>query len=428
MKKLWYHISSKIAMLSIAIFISTLFLVQTISYAACNPEYEKAKNDELARYDSIINLKSQTEVTGNNKSRLNQVKTKKDDRKIRDVLLQDIESKFKWSSLGESTLEYVVNFEDSTTMSGVANHNRIFLYDNNESGYAMTQYNFIYNKTTNKVTTVMVQDVSLPKAESVNTLSVDEQKNIENNKLKDSLIQTEPAKTIKNTQPKDIKSKFTQKKADLQKTKCNEINVSAATGGTYDRYAASNYAINYALNYNWTDYFNYNGSGWQQNGSDCANFSSQVLYAGGLTKDYGNNSTGDLDWYFNWNGNNLNRTPVQSNTWINVPAQMTHMYFRENTSIWFPFKYGDYNYLNNNLFLGDLLYVDWTNDGTYDHVLTISGWYFRSPTGNWEPKISAHSNNRQNIDWTDFIQLATQGGFSTNVMQFKGLSFKSPMR
>jgi uncharacterized protein YraI len=50
---------------------------------------------------------------------------------------------------------------------------------------------------------------------------------------------------------------------------------------TYNRTAAANYAESYAINYNpsYTDYGTYGN-----NNSDCANFASQCLYAGGMYK------------------------------------------------------------------------------------------------------------------------------------------------
>jgi hypothetical protein len=82
---------------------------------------------------------------------------------------------------------------------------------------------------------------------------------------------------------------------------------------------------------------------------------------------------------------------------------MSHMYWRENASLWYEFKHNSFNAFNNDLYTGDLLFINWQNDNIWDHVYIITGWDYIN--NNWEPRLSAHSNNRQNITYRQFLNM-----------------------
>lgn len=173
-----------------------------------------------------------------------------------------------------------------------------------------------------------------------------EKKDIE---IKKSKLPKQNLKTLESVkeETKTSPREYFRKTRDDLKARYNWLGLktNAASGGTYDRNAASIYAMTYAsipgndIWYN-SNYFNYNGSGFSGNGSDCSNFVSQAVFAGGIAKDYNNNNSSSKDWYFHWNypwyGG---REPVASTTWIRVVDQMNHMYYEENTGPWYQFKH-----------------------------------------------------------------------------------------
>lgn len=104
------------------------------------------------------------------------------------------------------------------------------------------------------------------------------------------------------------------------------------TSPIYNRYNSVEYAKTYWNNYN-SEYFDYANAperialAGQLHGSDCANFVSQCLHAGGINEtNY---------WYFKWDDHNFGvpgaseiKVPDASISWINVQKQME--YFIEN--------------------------------------------------------------------------------------------------
>lgn len=72
------------------------------------------------------------------------------------------------------------------------------------------------------------------------------------------------------------------------------IMATAVSAGSYDRYAARNYARAYAENPN-PEYRDFTNSG-----GDCTNFVSQALLAGGWTEIGKYSYTSSYAWYYDW--------------------------------------------------------------------------------------------------------------------------------
>lgn len=86
------------------------------------------------------------------------------------------------------------------------------------------------------------------------------------------------------------------------------------------------------------------------------------------------------------------------------------------------------NIINHNQYLqfgtlqtGDLIFVDWEGTGNYGHVYIITSWEVIN--GHWEPRISGHSTNRNNISWQEMLSYAQAQGKNINNINFKGLGF-----
>ena len=141
----------------------------------------------------------------------------------------------------------------------------------------------------------------------------------------------------------------------IQNTKVySNINrVSARASYSYNRYAAIGYASRYANNYN-TNYPSYS--------SDCQNFVSQCVHAGGIPAS--------AYWYSG------------TAQWVNVNSFNTYM-----TQNGYAYdKYGTAAYAN----LGDVVQFYNSNKKTYSHSVILTGgnssyWYY-----------SGHTTNRYN--------------------------------
>ncbi|GAB3653973.1 hypothetical protein GCM10027589_12430 [Actinocorallia lasiicapitis] len=131
----------------------------------------------------------------------------------------------------------------------------------------------------------------------------------------------------------------------------------------YSYSAMATYAERYWSNYN-TAYRRFNDTG-----GDCTNFISQALKAGGWAHDLGLYTD-----YHNWWYNSANQT----RSWINV-------------GYWASFARasGRTSYLGNvyDLGIGDILQMDFTNNGSKDHSMMATY------KNNGVPYLTYHSNN-----------------------------------
>jgi len=152
-----------------------------------------------------------------------------------------------------------------------------------------------------------------------------------------------------------------------------------ATVYVYNRTAAYNYAEDHWSNYNnWYKDFCQPGLG-----GDCANFASQVVLAGGYPKQW----SSSYQWWYNHNGTQNPGNDTWSTSWINVWSQKLAL----------DYHYGYFTGSASNLKVGDLVYMDWTGDGTWDHVTIV---VVADPSGG-NPLLDAHCNDRhkKSLSW-----------------------------
>ncbi len=141
---------------------------------------------------------------------------------------------------------------------------------------------------------------------------------------------------------------------------------------SFDRDAAKTYADKYALSYNPT-YTSFS--------ADCANFGSQVMFAGGYPQ-FG--STYASGWWYDKNGTSSPGNDSYSHAWIAVANQQ---------GAW-NLKYTDVVSSISGVGKGDFVYYDWTGDGTWDHVAELVG---TNTAG--QKVVDAHTTDHYHVFW-----------------------------
>jgi hypothetical protein len=141
---------------------------------------------------------------------------------------------------------------------------------------------------------------------------------------------------------------------------------------TYDRAAAKAYADRYALPYNPT-YVSFS--------ADCANFGSQVMYAGGYPQ-FG--TTYASGWWYDKSGTSSPADDTYSHAWIAVANQQAAW----NT------RYTDVVSSISDVGVGDFVYYDWTGNGTWDHVAELVG---TNTAG--QKVVDAHTTDHSHVYW-----------------------------
>lgn len=166
----------------------------------------------------------------------------------------------------------------------------------------------------------------------------------------------------------------------------------ANAGGNYNPDSAVQYANQYALNPN---------SAYPNFSSDCTNFVSQSLRAGGLYDDssvlmpitpltgagsttttpiYVSDPWSPYNWYF-FKKDPFSGTPAYntfSATWS--VANQSYKRLRTGADSW---KYaGSYKIqsVNTNIPVnyGDIVYADWTDDAIIDHAMIVTGFQYKN--------------------------------------------------
>lgn len=127
--------------------------------------------------------------------------------------------------------------------------------------------------------------------------------------------------------------------------------------------------------------------------SDCTNFASQGLWAGGWSNTVIGSDKSDVYWYF------LSKSQY-SQTWTVANALYRH--FANGYEGWYG---GSYSQTNLQANYGDIMFADWTGDGIIDHTMYVTGFSRRSD-GSLEPRLSYHSVDRKDIKWSDFYNIA----------------------
>ena len=146
----------------------------------------------------------------------------------------------------------------------------------------------------------------------------------------------------------------------------------------YNRDGCQAYADKYALSYNPT-YVRFS--------ADCADFASQAARAGAMPTNLGAYSSG---WWYDKKGTSSPADDTYSLSWINVTKQM---------GFWNGLR-TDWVSSISGLSRGDLIYYDWTGDGTWDHVAVVAG---TNSAG--QKVVDAHTTDHYRVFW--------QMGYST---------------
>jgi hypothetical protein len=141
---------------------------------------------------------------------------------------------------------------------------------------------------------------------------------------------------------------------------------------SFDRAAAKAYADKYALSHNPT-YTSFS--------ADCANFGSQVMFAGGYPPFGDTYASG---WWYDKHGTSSPGNDSYSHAWIAVANQQ---------GAW-NLKYTDIVSSIASVGAGDYVYYDWTGNGTWDHVAELVG------TNSAGQKIvDAHTTDHYHVFW-----------------------------
>ncbi|TCD53786.1 hypothetical protein EJ419_07410 [Alloscardovia theropitheci] len=139
--------------------------------------------------------------------------------------------------------------------------------------------------------------------------------------------------------------------------------------------AARAYAAKYAVNANQQYGVMKRGWGPWIEDADCTNFASQILHAGGIGMVYGNKDQG---WW--WRGADENNHSV---SWVNANVFKNYMGSGYHVKDWNAFVV----YVRD----GDFIGVDFSNDGSVDHI----GFVYQK-SGN-RLRIAQHTRNY--LDW-----------------------------
>ena len=140
----------------------------------------------------------------------------------------------------------------------------------------------------------------------------------------------------------------------------------------YDRDGAQAYADRYALSYNPTCV---------RFSADCADFASQCARAGGMPTNLGGYSSG---WWYDKHGTSSPSDDTYSLSWINVTKQI---------GFWNGLR-TDWVASISGLTRGDVIYYDWTGDGTWDHAAVVAG---TNSAG--QKVIDAHTTDLYHVYW-----------------------------
>ena len=156
------------------------------------------------------------------------------------------------------------------------------------------------------------------------------------------------------------------------------FSISAGTT-TYNSTFAKDYALEQVLvtGYDSPDKWNYWFKDWTNYGGNCTNFANQAIRAGlaratypGTIYSLNSAYNGDNGWYYTHN--------VQSSSWTG--AQEFYDYVSSHIGgvdgMNFTFQTSDspYTALNfSKVAIGDVIFVDWYNDGDIDHTMIVTG-------------------------------------------------------
>ncbi len=352
----------------------------------------------------------------------------------------------KLPNIPNAKFEQIIEFDESSIknsddiLSVVVFENRLVAYEDGQTGSEKIRYDLTWNTAKNEAVNLDEYDSFGQKIDK-NLIKPQSPSNPEDDKAQEQAFynrfggnKVAPVGEVdySSTIPKELQEqkKFFEKKINnLLNRKVQPVESTQAVPLTkqakqakadnaWNGEIAAAYALDNARKDYPDGYSNYEAS-LIGNGGDCTNFASQVLFAGGLKKDYGNNDTNLKDWYFHWDNNDSARK--ESATWINASKNSDHMFQEENVSPWYRI------YPNNAaqiLDLGDIIYIN-DGKGTTHHAMIVTGARQMRSLGYWDALYSQHTSNIANKSFTE--------GYNSTMAddpgsKFYGLKFKSPVR
>ena len=418
-----FHFSKIISTFLVAssfIILISGFGIESFAQTKCTENLKNEIQSQIDRFTMLSTLPSPEESKILTKNRLENFKEKSKFSKIDKFALeiQQVKelatTKIQEDSqkLSNVKVDFGLDLETISNINGIFSgiivEEKMYNYTDEGFGAGQDKYDFIYNSKNGEFN-LNKKPEFINSTEKTPEPNITESKKQEILKQKEINTKNEPKvdkisqiKEMKKDRRNEYKVQLEQSKKDLVNANCKGLKVRAV--GNYDGYSAAAYASFYS-NSRVSGFANYYDN-------DCTNFASQSVYYGGLKMD----DVGDSETISTW----YSKQPYPfwfdvSRSWRVVGAFMGHIYWYENTGTYLEFDSIGYSIFDP-LQTGDLLFADWTRDGTWDHAMIITGW--DNINGHWEPRLSYHSEDRNNIP---FAQIR-----SGNPM-FKGLHILAPV-
>ncbi len=400
---------------SLIFTLATTSVIEVYAAQACSEATKRDVQEQVDRYKILSPIQSINEQESDlDKTITDSNNYLKSFQQLNELIKQQVKPLSKNET---SAVNFIKDIDSEKSESGIIKNIIKIKSDDGTFSSSTDEYKYSYDKINNKLITE-----KLSYFKTSNSLSTPEQipENIQKKIIERKANLPQRAKGEK----VEFKNKNRDEKPDIQalknsiaEAKCSGIKTAAANT-TYQRYWASDYARNRANMPGWNTNYNYlgqwawdsNTNQWNFSGNDCTNFASQAMLAGGIKRDTGSwNPFGGENWYANMDSNGRQITNQTSRTFLNVQAFMDHFYNYENTENWLDYgtQYNPNYGIFDPLLEGDLMFIDYENNGQWGHTMTITGWdkVWLPPNYNyyrWEPRLSYHSSDTSNISFANF--------------------------
>ncbi len=219
--------------------------------------------------------------------------------------------------------------------------------------------------------------------------------------------------------PKEEKNNVkTLKDGGIRQAGVSAINGKLTQKASYTIYSGYNpsAAVEYAEKYvyhgaaggtNYESYYNPAYYNFNPLGGDCANYTSQSIYAGGMPQVVCANYGVD-GWFYNTSSN-------RSGSWTGAAQLRTYMSNARGKQINSP--------SNSQVWIGCPMFVDWTSNGSYDHAYFCVG---RNSSGT--AIINSHNYDQYHVKWNyggtgatySTVQITSSEGSSAGWQQVNG--------
>lgn len=418
--------------------------------AACTAEIKtqiQREIDTLSILETVPTVQERSVIKKQDFDKIKQTKTRIDLDQVKVELVQNVKNRF--AIINDSyNQDYAVTFDNlidnNSSISGKATV--LYLVDLNDGRVITSNYNYEINldKKSSQSKITLIKD-ELPKAsqEDIQFTNNLREHNEVNGVLKgNSLGQSdEEWSKLKETKSnaekkapnvdyiaeqaesiKDHRLEFKNRRVELESAKkninCNGIKVSGGLGGNpLNRNAVASYVANWWYRRN-SSYANFDLNG---QGGDCTNFASQAMQAGGYGNDadfysertdqrsYGQNGNSTYpnntgQWFYtspSFRGVGANKQYIK-NRWYTSDYHYYRNYLASNTGSAYYSGYGSqWASMFNDITTGDVVYADWENDGTWDHIMIIDGWYWSG--GYRYPYFAYHSTDRYDMPFSTLL-------------------------